>query len=40
MAYHLASPKGIAEPVDLGDLAGWFVKEQRRRVYCRQLERP
>jgi hypothetical protein len=27
MAYSLASPNGIAEPVDLEDLLGWFAKE-------------
>ena len=27
MAYNLASPTGIAEPVDLDDLNGWFARE-------------
>jgi hypothetical protein len=27
MAYNLASPNGIVEPVDLDNLLGWFVKE-------------
>lgn len=27
MAYNLASRKGIVEPIDLGDLPGWFARE-------------
>jgi hypothetical protein len=27
MPYNLASPNGIAEPVDLADLHGWFTRE-------------